>query len=104
VSEALAARCASQPGAVRRRRWGETAYAVGRRVFAFLGTPEEPSVTVKVRREQRRTLRKLSFVQRPRILGLFGWLTIHVGDGESLRLALELVDRSYELMVLAQRR
>jgi predicted DNA-binding protein (MmcQ/YjbR family) len=96
---ALVEHCAGQPGAVRSDRWGETVFEVGRRVFAFLGSPERPSVTVKVAPAERNRLLGNSRVQRARYVGRFGWMTVWITDSESLHLALQLVDHSYNLGV-----
>jgi predicted DNA-binding protein (MmcQ/YjbR family) len=101
---ALVLRCATRPRAVRRRRWGETMYTSGRRVFAFLGPPHAPSVTVKVAPERRDQVFGHPAVYRARFVGHFGWLTVHVRDTDSLRVALDLIDHSYELIVSGQRR
>lgn len=102
TSEALAARCASQLGAVRRHRWGETVYMFRRHAFAFLGPPRRPTVTVKAARKSRDQLLELPFVERAHFIGRLGWLTVHVRDAESLNVALELIDSSYQLVVHAQ--
>lgn len=90
--------CAAKPGAVERRRWGETVFETDGRVFAFLNPPERPAVTTKVGRMERERFAGHRAVRRARYVGRFGWMTVVVSDHESLRLALELIDRSYELI------
>ena len=102
--EALVLHCATRSGAVRRRRWGEDLYVVGSRVFVFLGSASDPSVTVKVARERQGRLVEHPFVRRARFVGRLGWLTVRVRDARSLGLALELIDHSYELTVVGRRR
>ena len=46
------------------------------RVFAFIGSPAAPSVTVKVEREAREHALAFASVQRARYIGIFGWLTV----------------------------
>jgi predicted DNA-binding protein (MmcQ/YjbR family) len=99
---ALFEHCAGRPGAVPYRRWGETAFKVRDRVFAFLNSPEEPSVTVKLAREDREWALERPQARRARYVGRFGWVTVNVSDPDGLRLALDLVDRSHRL-VLARR-
>lgn len=92
---ALTDHCSRRPGAVRRHRWGETAFAVDRRTFAFLGDERDPAVTVSLaRRDRERALRRPE-VERDRYLGRLGWVTVHVRDPASLTLAFELIDRAY---------
>jgi len=93
---ALYEHCARRPRAVRSRRWGETVFKVDHRAFAFLGRLEEPSVTVKLPRRERRPLLRRGEVVRDRFVGFLGWVTVHVVDQRTMDLACELVDRSYE--------
>src|SRR5688572_21024317 len=93
---ALKAHCASAPSAVERYRLGETLYEVGGRVFAFLNSPKRPAVTVRVDSGNRPRLLLHPAVERSRWLGWIGWVTVSVSDDESLRLARDLIDRSYE--------
>lgn len=93
---ALADHCSRRPRAVRRRRFGETAFAVDRRTFAFLDHEPEPAVTVRVGRRERERLLLRPEVERARYLGRLGWVTVRVRDRAGLDLALELIDRSWE--------
>jgi predicted DNA-binding protein (MmcQ/YjbR family) len=96
--------CAALPGAVARRRWGESMFRVRGLVFAFMGSPAVPAVTVKVSEDVRPRVLRHPSVRRAHYVGRLGWLTVCVRDGESLRLALELVDRSYALAAAGRRR
>jgi predicted DNA-binding protein (MmcQ/YjbR family) len=91
----LAAHCSRLPGVVRRRRWGETAYAVEGRTFAFLGAEGDPEVTVKVGRRDRERLLGRPQVERARYVGRLGWVTVRVRDPAGLDLAFEAVDLAY---------
>jgi predicted DNA-binding protein (MmcQ/YjbR family) len=91
--EALMEYCGALPGASPARRWGETVYRVGSRVFAFLDA-RRPGVTVKATPAARAALVSPA-VRRARWVGRFGWMTVRVSDPESLQLALRLVDESY---------
>ena len=77
------------------RRWRETVFRVGNRVFAFIDAT--PSVTVKVERAERRRVLAHPSVRRARYIWIFGWLTVTVSDAASLQVAFDLVDRSYRL-------
>jgi predicted DNA-binding protein (MmcQ/YjbR family) len=89
--------CAAAPLARERRRFGETLFTVRGRTFAFLDLPRPPTVTVKVEREELDALLALPFVRRARHVGPLGWVTVSVSDEPSLRVALDLVDRSYAM-------
>ena len=102
---ALRAYCASKPGAVQRRRWRELLFRVGGRVFAFINSPARPAVTVRLPRGGAEPIGPLlarPSVSRARYVGRFGWITASAYDDESLRLAFELIDRSYELAARAR--
>jgi predicted DNA-binding protein (MmcQ/YjbR family) len=96
---ALFDHCASLPDAAEGHPFGETVFRVGGHVFVFLGKPQSPDVTVKVRRSERRALLARSWIRRARWVGwAFGWVTASPIDDETLQCALWLVDRSYELV------
>jgi predicted DNA-binding protein (MmcQ/YjbR family) len=94
---ALRAHCAGKPGATERRRWREVVFRVCGRVFAFLDPPARPAVTVKRDRDASESSFTRPSVTPARYLGRFGWVTASAYDDASLRLACELIDRSYEL-------
>jgi predicted DNA-binding protein (MmcQ/YjbR family) len=89
--------CASRPGGVAARRWGETVFAVRGRTYAFLGAPEAPAVTVRATAASRDLLLEHPAVERARYVGRFGWVTVRVTDAGSLELAFELIDRSHAI-------
>jgi predicted DNA-binding protein (MmcQ/YjbR family) len=88
-------RCRSQPSATEERFFGETAFRVRGRVFAFLGRPDRAAVTVKPPAEDVERLLRRPWVRRAAYVGRFGWLTVEICDDASLRFALDLIDRSY---------
>jgi predicted DNA-binding protein (MmcQ/YjbR family) len=101
---ALRAYCAAAPGAVERRRLRETLYTARGRVFAFLGSPRHPAVTVRARPDDRAELLRHPAVQRARWVGWLGWITVSVSDKESLELARVLIAVSHELVTSSQPR
>jgi predicted DNA-binding protein (MmcQ/YjbR family) len=91
--------CSAKPAAVEDHPWGETVFKVGGKVFAFLGLPDRGSVTVKAPPEELNALLALSFIRRSAYIGRYGWITVSIADAEALELGLQLVDRSYDLIV-----
>ena len=91
---AVLAHCARRPGAVGYRRFGETAFRVGHRTFAF-ADPAAGKVTVKVPWRSRRRLLARGAVVREGLVGRLGWVTVLVADERSVDLARRLVDCSY---------
>jgi predicted DNA-binding protein (MmcQ/YjbR family) len=101
---AVAADCRSKPEATEVRVWGETVFRVSGRVFALVGRPDRPAVTVKPSGDDVPRLLEDTHVRRARYVGRFGWLTVSVDDEESLQLALDLVECSYVLAAAGARR
>lgn len=101
--EAVYAHCRALSGAVEGHPLGETVFRARGRVFAFLGRPDRASFTVKANREAREYLLNLPSIRRPRYLGLFGWITVTARDEQTLKLAIALVDDSYELISTRRR-
>ena len=98
--------CSAKPSAVEDHPWGETVFKVRGKVFAFLGYPESDSVaiTVKVPPGDRDVLLKLPHIRTAAYVGRFGWITVYITDADTLSLALDLVDESYELIAAQKRR
>jgi predicted DNA-binding protein (MmcQ/YjbR family) len=93
----MSERCRAMPGAVEEHFLGETVFRVRGRVFAFLGRPDLPAVTVKPPRELVPRLLEEPSVRRARYVGRFGWVTVETRDEGTLRLALALVEESYRI-------
>lgn len=83
-----------KPGAVEEYPWGDVAWKVRGKLFAVTGQGAA-GVTVKASLEDQAVL-----VQHPAIsiapyVGRFGWVSIEIGDEETLALACKLIDESY---------
>jgi predicted DNA-binding protein (MmcQ/YjbR family) len=96
--------CAAKPGAAEDHPWEETVFKVSGRVFAFLGGLDRGGVTVKVPPEELDLLLEHPTIRRARYVGRFGWVSVTVADDETLKLALGLIDDSYDLISNARRR
>lgn len=95
---ALWEHCRDKPGAKEEHPWGDTVFKVKGKVFAFLGGPQKPGVTVKPPPEELEVLLQAPFIHRARYVGRFGWVSVEILDDDGLRLALDLVDDSYEMI------
>jgi predicted DNA-binding protein (MmcQ/YjbR family) len=95
---ALWTQCRAKPSAKEDHPWGETVFKVGDKVFAFLGTPDQGGVGVKVSPDQIEGLLRMPFIERSPYIGRYGWLSITIADDDALELAQELVDSSYEMI------
>jgi predicted DNA-binding protein (MmcQ/YjbR family) len=103
-TQTLYEHCQAKPDAVEDHPWGETVFKVKGRVFAFLGRGESSGVTVKVTPEERDILLQNDSIEVARYVGRYGWLSVRVGDDETLQLALGLIDDSYDLIASKGRR
>lgn len=95
---ALWEHCAANPEAVEDHPWGDTVFKIRGKVFAFLGGPESVGVTVKVPPDELDTLLEASFIKRAKYVGRYGWLSVRIEDDDALKLALDLVDDSFEIV------
>lgn len=89
--------------------WGDVVFKFGGKrgkIFAFLGHPVAAvaGVTVKPSSEELGGFLRLPFVQRAAYIGRFGWIDVSVRDRRSLKLALNLVDDTYNHIADAAKR
>ena len=87
--------CMAKPGVVEDEPWpGDTAWKVKGKIFAITG--DGSSLTVKSTLEKQAALVLHPNISRAAYVGRFGWVTIAIEGKESLELALELIDESYD--------
>ena len=98
LHQAIWQHCNDKPDAVEEHPWGDTVFKVKGKVFAFLGTPETPGVGVKAPPDELEMLLGVPFIERSKYIGRYGWVSVSVSDDDALRLALELIDDSYEII------
>src|SRR2546425_12490311 len=96
--------CSTKPSAIEDHPWGETVFKVRGKVFAFLGNPDSATVTVKVPPGDHDILLALPHIHFASYVGRFGWITVSIEDEETLSLALDLVDQSYDLIAHPKKR
>jgi len=101
---ALWVHCSAKPSAVEDHPWGETVFKIRGKVFAFLGYPNSATVTVKAHPGDRDILLSLPHVHTAAYVGRFGWITVSIEDADTLSLALDLVDKSYDLILAPKKR
>jgi predicted DNA-binding protein (MmcQ/YjbR family) len=89
--------CGNKPGAMVDHPWGEVVFKVKKKIFAYIGRPGESSgVTVKPAPEELDALLARPNVQLAHYIGRYGWVNVSIHDRASLKLALRLVDETYE--------
>jgi predicted DNA-binding protein (MmcQ/YjbR family) len=92
---AVQAHCLSKDGATEEYPWGHFVWKVKGKIFA-IGTEGSGWLTVKSTLEKQAML-----IQHPKIevashVGRYGWVSIGAEDEDTLALALDLIDESYE--------
>jgi predicted DNA-binding protein (MmcQ/YjbR family) len=105
VFQALHEHCAAKPSAVKDKPWGEddTVFKVRGKIFAFLGHHDHAGVTVKVPPDEIDRLLAFPYIKRSRYIGRYGWVSVSIGNEDTLDLALRLVDQSYDLIAAKAR-
>ena len=84
-------------GAVEEYPWGDVAWKVSGKMFACGGEGHN-TFTVKSTLDEQAYLIQNPAIEKAAYVGRYGWVTITVADEETLALAKELVDVSYELV------
>lgn len=102
--QALFERAREKPDAVEDHPWGDVVFKVRGKIFAFLGSPGSPGVTVKVDPDELDLLLALPFVRRASYIGRYGWVSVAVTNKETRDLALGLIDDSYDLIAAKTKR
>ena len=75
--------------------WGDVAWKVAGKMFACTGR-DSNVVTVKSTVEKQSALVQHPAIRIASYVGRYGWVTVTIGDEETLDIALDLVDESYE--------
>lgn len=85
----------AKEGAVEEYPWGHVVWKVRGKMFA-VGTENLGRLTVKSTLEKQAALVQHPSIEVASHVGRFGWVTITAEDRDTLDLALELIDESYE--------
>lgn len=92
VFRALFEHASSKPDAVLDHPWGDTVFKVRKKIFVFLG---RSACTVKPYPEELDLLLGRDDVVLSKYIGRYGWITLTIGDDETLELAKSLIDDTY---------
>lgn len=95
--------CMSKPGATEDYPWGDVAWKVNGKGFAFGGEGSN-RLTVKSTIEKQGALTMHPNIEKAAYVGRFGWITIMVVDKEVLGLTKDLIDESYDMVVGSKRK
>ncbi len=89
--------CLKKPGATEDYPWEHHAWKIGGKAFCF-GTAGSAGITVKATLDEQAVLTMLPHIEVSKYVGRYGWITVAPTDDETLGHALELIDRSYDLV------
>jgi predicted DNA-binding protein (MmcQ/YjbR family) len=99
VAEALKAEALSFPGAWEDHPWGDTVVKVGKKVFVFLGRPDEEGygLSVKLPESADEALTLPGAEPTGYGLGRAGWVTLQFSEGDDVPVDLcrDWIDESY---------
>lgn len=100
--EQLRAHCLSKEGAVEDYPWGDIVWKVRGKLFAGTNQAGE-AVTVKSSLDKQAVLIQHPDIEVAKYVGKYGWVTITLASNETLDLALELIDESYDAVFKKKR-
>ena len=93
--QAFRRHCLEKEGAVEDYPWGDVAWKVGGKMFACGGKGSN-ALTVKSTMEKQAALIQHPNIEAAAYVGRYGWVTIRAEDQDTLDIALDLIDESYE--------
>lgn len=93
----------TKEGAAEDYPWGDVAWKVNGKMFAC-SSENSSKVSVKSTLEKQEALIMHPNIEKSHYVGRFGWVTIDVKDQETLDLARDLIDESYELIAKKNKR
>jgi len=93
----LRAYCLAKEGAVEDYPWGDVVWKVKGKLFAA-GGDKSARFTVKNTPDKQSVLTMHPQISVAAYVGRYGWVTIEVNERETLELAKDLIDESYELV------
>lgn len=85
------------PGAWHDTPWGDSVVKVGKKIFVFLGTSDDPGLTVKVPESHDHALSFPRATPTGYGLGKHGWVTIWVNEvrDEEIEVLYDFIEESY---------
>lgn len=85
------------PGAWHDTPWGDSVVKVGKKIFVFLGTSDDPGLTVKLPESHDHALSFPRAAPTGYGLGKHGWVTIWVNEvrDEEIEVLYDFIEESY---------
>jgi predicted DNA-binding protein (MmcQ/YjbR family) len=102
--EKVKGHCLAKEGAFEDHPWGETVFKVGAKgkIFCFCGS-QTPVITVKSTVQKQAALLQHPNIEMAAYVGRYGWVTVHMRDADTIEMAFDLIDESYDLIAPKRR-
>ena len=97
VFRSLQAHCMAKEGAVEDYPWEHVGWKVKDKLFC-IGTQDHNVITVKSTPDKQAALVAHPNIEVAAYVGRYGWVTITIPDSDTLEIALDLIDESYDLI------
>ena len=98
VFAAIQEHAISKPDSIEEHPWGDVAWKAKGKMFA-VSSEDSNFVTVKLTLEEQAALVMHPQIEISKYVGRYGWVTIEVDNADTLELAKDLVDESYDSVV-----
>ena len=95
--EQMRVHCLAKPGVTEDHPWGDVAWKRGKKAFVF-GGEGSANFTLKSTPDRQSALVLHPKIRAAAYVGRFGWVTIQASDEETLALAKDLADESFDLV------
>ena len=95
---AIRERCeACGPGVTEEYPWGHPVWKINGKMFAACAN-DGSNVSVKATLDQQAALVQHPAIRAADYVGRYGWVTVSISDAETLDLALDLIEDSFEMV------
>jgi len=95
--------CLDKSGATEHYPWGEVVWKFKSKVFTF-GGESSARFTIKSTLDKQAALIMHSQICVAPYVGRFGWVTIEVIDEDTLQIAKDLIDESYDSLAMKKKK
>src|SRR5437588_12941917 len=99
----IQAHAKAKEGAVEEYPWEHFGWKIKGKLFA-IGSKDSGMLTVKSTPAEQAALIQHPAIEKASHVGRYGWVTITVTDQETLDMALDLIDESYDLVAPKRKR
>jgi predicted DNA-binding protein (MmcQ/YjbR family) len=98
----LRAHCLAKENVTEEYPWGDIVWKVKGKMFAATGEKAE-AVSLKSTLDKQAVLIQHPDIEVAQYVGRYGWVSVHLRSEETLDLALDLIDESYDAIAKKKR-